>query len=208
LAVLRAPHRRSLLTAALTLALVAAACSGDDGAEVRTESTSTSAEATTTTAATTTTGGCSIDGASPGTAAAPGTGGVALLTAVRTGRQPCADRVVFEFRGATAPGYTIEYQPGPFTAGESEQPLAVAGDAYLVVRLEPASGVDLTSPTAEPTYTGPAVLTPSGLSHVREVRRLSDFEAQLVWVIGLDGVHPFAVHTLDGPTRVYVDIAS
>jgi hypothetical protein len=194
-----------LVVAALVVALIGAAC-GDDGAEVRTESSTTSTEVTTTTTATTTTGGCSADGASAGTATAPGTGPVALLTAVRTGRQPCADRVVFEFRGAAAPGYTVEYQPGPFTAGESEQPLTVAGNAFLVVRLEPASGVDLTSPSAEPTYTGPAVLSPSGLSHVREVRRLSDFEAQLVWVIGLDRVQPFSVHTLDGPTRVYVDI--
>lgn len=193
------------MVAALVVALVGAAC-GDDGAEVSTEPSTTSTEGTTSTTSTTTTGGCTPGGASSGTATAPGTGPVALLTAVRTGRQPCADRVVFEFRGAAAPGYTVEYQPGPFTAGESEQPLAVAGNAFLVVRLEPASGVDLMSSSAEPTYTGPAVLSPSGLPHVREVRRLSDFEAQLVWVIGLDRVQPFSVHTLDGPTRVYVDI--
>jgi hypothetical protein len=132
---------------------------------------------------------------------------VSLLTAVRTGRHSCADRVTFEFRDGAPPAYTVEYQKGPFAMGESGQPLAIQGTAFLVVRFPHASGLDLTSPSASRTYTGPASLVPSGLAHVREVRRLEDFEAVLVWVIGLDATRPFSVNVLTSPPRIYVDIA-
>src|SRR5205814_3586072 len=62
------------------------------------------------------------------------------------------------------------YQTGPFTFGESGQPVTVQGSAFLVVHFPHASGVDLTNPSADPTYTGPASIIPSGLAHVREVR--------------------------------------
>ena len=80
------------------------------------------------------------------------------------------------------------------------------GPPILVVRLAPASGVDLSTPDAAPTYTGPASIVPSGLAHVREIRRIEDFEANLVWVIGLDAQRPFEVGTLTGPPRVYIDV--
>jgi len=190
----------------LAVALLAVACDGGNGSEVKTEST-TSSSAVTSTTATPSTGSCSVPGADTATKATTIEGEVALLTAVRTGAQPCADRVVFDFRGPTPPGYVVEYQPGPFTFGESGEPLAIAGRAFLVVRLEPASGVDLTDPAAAPTYDGPASITPTGLAHVAEIRRLSDFEAQMVWVIGLDTVRPFTVDTLTAPSRVFIDIA-
>ena len=42
---------------------------------------------------------------------------------------------------------------------------------------------------------------------MREIRLLEDFEAVMVWVIGLDSVRPFTAATLTGPSRVYVDLA-
>jgi hypothetical protein len=185
---------------------VTVACSSDDGSEVRTESTTTSTGATSTTA-TPSTGACSLPGADTGSKTTTSATEVALLTAVRTGSQPCADRVVFDFRGSAPPGYVVEYQSGPFSFGESGEPLTIAGSAFLVVRLEPASGVDLMDPAATPTYDGPSSVTPTGLVHVTEIRRLSDFEAQMIWVIGLDTVRPFTVDTLTAPSRVYVDVA-
>jgi hypothetical protein len=129
-----------------------------------------------------------------------------LHTDVRTGRQPCADRVVFEFRDGAAPAYTAEYRTGPFTFGESGLPITIQGSAFIVITFPHASGVDLSQPTAPQTYTGPESIVPTGLTHVREVRRLEDFEAVLVWVIGLDATRPFTVGTLTGPPRVYLDI--
>ncbi len=190
---------------ALMAAAVLVGCSdGDSG--VSTESTTTTSRAATTTSS----GGssCSVPGATtdPKTSVAPPAPPVALLTDVRSGRQPCADRVVFDFQNQ-APGFTVQYQPGPFTFGESGEPVTIEGSAFLVVQLTPASGFDLSQPDAPQTYTGPDRITPSGLTHVREIRQLSDFEANLLWVIGLDSTRPFTVATLTGPTRVYIDIA-
>jgi hypothetical protein len=199
------PRTRALV-AALAIASVLVACGSDDGSEVKTESTTTSTGGTSTTA-TSSTGSCSLPGADTSSKTTTSATEVALLTAVRTGSQPCADRVVFDFRGTAPPGYVVEYQPGPFTFGESGEPLTIAGSAFLLVRLEPASGVDLMDPSATPTYDGPASITPTGLAGVKEIRRLSDFEAQMIWVIGLDAVRPFTVATLTDPSRVYVDVA-
>lgn len=177
-----------------------AACSGDDNKVSTGDATTTSSEAATTTAA------CTLDTATTD-AQTGGTLGtdVSLLTAVRTGLQPCSDRVTFEFRDGAAPQYVIEYRPGPFSFGESEMPLTLQGSAYLVVQFPHASGVDLSDPAATPTYTGPDSIIPTGLTHVREVRKIEDFEAVLQWVIGLDSTRPFTVGVLDGPPRVYID---
>lgn len=201
------PLRCLLVACAIPLALVA--CDGGD--EPGPESTTTSTEAATTTttgASTTPPEPCSGGGADTATLAAQAqsASGVSLLTDVRTGRQPCADRIVFDFRSGQLPGYSVGYESGPFTLGQSDMPVTVAGEAFLVVRMTPASGVDLESPDARPTYEGPESLTPPGLTHVREIRRLEDFEANLVWVVGLDAQRPFTVGALDGPPRIYVDV--
>jgi hypothetical protein len=203
-------RRLGAVVGALPLVLVPALVGCDDGGtKVSTDASTTSSSSAGTTTTTTRGAGCTLPGATTDTKTAivdpVPSSGPALLTDLHTGRQPCADRVVFDFRDV-APGYTFEYQPGPFTFGESGQPLTIAGNAFLVARLSPASGVDLTQPAAPPTYQGPAQITPLGLSHVREIRRLSDFEGVLVWVIGLDGMRPFTAATLGGPARVYIDI--
>jgi hypothetical protein len=195
--------RRSLvvLVALGAAASFLAACGG--GNEVSTGmATTTSAP---TEATTTTTGPCALAGVTTDSKTGTGPTDVALLTDVRSARQPCADRVTFEFRDGAAPAYTVEYQPGPFQVGESGQNLTIDGTAFLVVTFPHAAGVDLTDPAAPTTYTGPESIHPAGLSHVLEIRRIEDFEGVLRWVIGLDEMQPFTVATLDGPPRVFLD---
>ena len=185
------------------------ACNGDDDPGPQSTTTSTAATTTTTGASTTTAPTCTGAGADTATKAAPAQSatGVALLTDVRTGRQPCADRVVFDFRAGSRPGYSVGYERGPFTFGQSDMPVTVAGERV------PGRAHDagerrrprVAGRSAAPT-TGPESIVPPGLTHVREIRRLEDFEATLVWVIGLDAQRPFSVGTLDGPPRVYVDV--
>lgn len=199
--------RRTTRTPAFVAVLVAsvsllAACSGDDNNVSTGGATTTTNEGTTTSSGPCTLADATPDAKTGGTASSV----VSLLTAVRTGSQPCADRVVFELRDGAAPEYRIEYQSGPFTVGESGMPLTVQGSAFLVVQFPHSSGVDLTDPVATPTYTGPDSIIPTGLARVREVRKIEDFEAVLRWVIGLDSARPFTVGVLDGPPRVYIDI--
>jgi hypothetical protein len=132
---------------------------------------------------------------------------VMLLTDIRTGRHACYERVVFDFRreggGPGTISYDIGYRRPPF-AGPSGQPIPVDGNAFLQVAFRPARGH--TGPTAEPTYTGPFEIRPRGLASVREIQRIEDFEATLVWVIGLDQRRQFNVVQLDDPDRVAIDI--
>ena len=177
------------------LALVGAGCASDDD------------EATPT--APTTTTPTTVEGATTGpveeSSAATET---ALLTRVEIGRNEGFDRVVFEFRDEL-PGYRIEYVEPPLTEDGSGNPVEVEGSAFLVVRMEPASGFDLSVPEGELVYTGPRRLSgaEAGATTVREVVRTGDFEAVLTWAIGVDGRTPFAVSTLEGPARLVLDFA-
>ena len=84
----------------------------------------------------------------------------------------------------------------------------IDGDAFVVVRMEQASGFDLSVPEGALVYTGPRRISPNGTSVVREVVRTGDFEAVLTWAVGLSDRVPFRVLTLDDPARIVVDFAA
>jgi len=113
----------------------------------------------------------------------------ALLTNVHAGPK----QVAFDFR--TAPlqvkaGYVPKSQ---VVESGSGLPVAVAGSAFLVVRFNPASGADLSGSTFRLVYKGPRRLRPATAGPVREVARISDYEADLAWAIGLDRQRPYHV---------------
>jgi hypothetical protein len=133
-----------------------------------------------------------------------------LLTGVDAAPVDCRDVVTFDFRSTgvgTSPGYTIGYQSGPFRSGEGDQILKVNGSAFLVVRFDSAMGADLTKPDAPLTYTGPSTLTPDGMQHVLQIKRISDFEGVLVWAIGLDAKRPFIVDGSPTPPKIVITIS-
>jgi hypothetical protein len=130
----------------------------------------------------------------------------ALLDRVAVGRHEGYDRVVFQFRGDELPGYRVEYVEPPLKEDGSGEPVDVAGSAFVVVRMEPASGFDLNSGEGELVYKGPKRLP--GASVVKEVVRTGDFEAVLSWAIGLDAKVPFLVSTASSPSRLIVDFRS
>ena len=123
---------------------------------------------------------------SAATAAPPKT---ALLTHVKA--EP--GRVVFSFR--TAPHQvTAAYVPkAQVVESGSGRRVTVAGTKVLVLRFTPASGADLSGSTFRMVYKGPRRLKPARPGSVREVVRVSDFEAELGWAIGLDRKHTYRV---------------
>ena len=133
-------------------------------------------------------------------------GGPAYLRAVRTARQDGFDRVVFEFEG-TLPGYAVGDAKGGLRADGSGDPVAVAGEGALEVRMEQASGARLVLDRLEETYAGPRRIAVDG-AVVTEVVRTGDFEGQLTWGVGVRRLAPFRVSTLQGPPRVVVDVAA
>jgi hypothetical protein len=182
--------------------VAAAGCAGSDDEAADTRGPATTAVATTTAA--TTGSGSTFDG---GTEAVTGTASAdetALLTAVDVGGHETYDRVVFRFENAV-PGHRVEYVEPPLREDGSGNTVRLAGDAFLVVRMEQASGFDLAAPEGRLTYDGPRRLP--GVGGIRELVRTGDFEAVLTWAIGLERRAEFRVTTLDNPARLVVDVA-
>jgi hypothetical protein len=185
---------RLLLAAPLLLAI---GCGDDDASdnviETTTSTTADDDETTTTTASTTTT---AFDGATTPTSVAANASQVALLTDVQLG-----DGVVtFVFREGT-PGADVGYVDPPILQDGSGEPIDVAGNAFLSVRMEPGSGVDLSGEEFEETYTGPNRIAGTGV--IAEAVRTGDFEANLTWVIGLDEQRAYRVEADSSMLRVY-----
>jgi hypothetical protein len=130
----------------------------------------------------------------------------ALLERVAVGRHEGYDRVVFQFRNVV-PGYRVEYVQPPLKEDGSGNVVPVRGNAFVSVRMEPASGFDLTTGEGELVYKGPRRLSgaTAGTSVVREVVRTGDFEAVLSWAIGLEGKVDFKVQTTESPARLIID---
>jgi hypothetical protein len=194
-----------------SLSLVAAACGDDDGGAIDTSSTTTTATPAVTPTTRADEGGIdpmSDASTSPVSVPVPAdaAGGAALLSAVRASRHEGYDRVVFEFTTASSlPGYSVSYVDEPVTEDGSGKEVDVAGDHVLLVRMEHASGVDLTKESAPQTYTGPTRFTP-GTPEVTELVRTGDFEAVLSWAIGVHDKAAFRVLTLGNPARLVVDV--
>ena len=172
-----------------------------------TTTTSTTTTSTTAPTTSTTTGGpidpSGFDTATK-TATASGVPGVGL-TDVRIGDHAAFARIVFDFEGDGTPAYIVGYEEGPgFTGSGGGEPVSPAGAFYLVVRVTPS--LTYNADDLSPTYLGPVSFDP-GLDPIAEVAFVDDFEADMVWVIGLNAENGFEVSTRLEPPRLVIDIA-
>jgi hypothetical protein len=207
---MRVTNVTRILALGLAVGLLAACGSDDESAATTPSPPATTSPGATSTESTTATEPAPPPGPPFGTQPVSGPavpGGTALLTDVRLGRHEGFDRVVFEFRPGASPGYEVRYVQPPIVEDGSGKRVALAGDAYLSVRMEPASGFDLEG-TSGQVYTGPVRISGSGAGTnvVLEVVRTGDFEAVLTWVAGLEDRAPFRVIRLSGPPRIVVDV--
>ncbi|MCK8673739.1 hypothetical protein M1M07_21860 [Rhodococcus sp. HM1] len=121
------------------------------------------------------------------------------VTAVRSGRHECFDRIVVDLAGPAA-GYRVGYVPAVYEDGSGFF-VPLRGGAYLqVVVLAPA-------------YWAPAnrgeVVDVTGYRTLRQVAWANSFEGQTTLGVGVRARLPFRVFTLDGPngSRVVLDVA-
>ena len=135
-------------------------------------------------------------------AAAPaGAQSTPTLVDVRAARHPGFDRVVFEFRGAV-PEHTVRYVDRLVEDG-SGNPVSVAGTADLEVVFHGANAhTEDGTPSVSPRRFSP------GLTAVKEVAQIGDFEAVVSYGIGLDRRRPLTVSTLSGPSRLVIDVST
>src|SRR5215472_12042051 len=142
---------------------------------------------------------------SPAAAAAPVAcpASGSYLTAVRIGRQPTTDRVVFEFAGNAPSSYAVTRVSQVVTDG-SGKPVAIPGQSFLRVTFRGATAV--CPSTGHATYPGPASLAPR-LPQVQALAAAGDFEGYLSWGIGLATKASYRVYTLTAPYRVVIDVS-
>lgn len=137
----------------------------------------------------------------------PSAGGeTAYLVDVRAAGHEGLDRVVLEFDGSDVPSYRVAYVSPPILRDGSGALVPVAGEAYLELRLTPASCLDVTGEDLRWTYDGPDRVTAVDGQVVSEVVKTADFEATLAWTVGLPRPLPFAAQFLQSPLRLVVDI--
>ena len=129
------------------------------------------------------------------------------LTDVSFAAVDCASAVVFDLEPkAQVPGYRVSYEPASTAKVEdaSGRPVEIEGEAFLVVKLDPAMTARIDGDQVTKTYTGPRRLHGSG--PITEVVKTGDFEGVVTWVIGLDRARPFLATGSAG--QLFVDIES
>ena len=130
-----------------------------------------------------------------------------LTNAVATA-QPCYDKITFTFQSTGAdlpPGYTVEYQKGPFTDGPDKKPAITLGTATLVVTFQPVQSQDGRDPAnVKHTYAGLQHLQLKSMHHTCIVNHLTDGNGTVIFLIGLDVKRPFTVDAYNNPPRVDV----
>jgi len=123
------------------------------------------------------------------------------LVDVRAGGHAGANRVVFEFEG-DVPTHSVRYVDQLVEDG-SGNPISLAGAANLEVIFQGANAHrENGSPTVSPRRFSP------GLTAVKEIAQLGDFEAVVSYGIGVDQQRPIQVSTLSNPSRLVIDIAT
>ena len=131
--------------------------------------------------------------------------GAAPLTAVRTGRHDCFDRVVFDLAGPAA-GHRVEYVDQVFQDG-SGAVLPVPGGARLLVNINHPAYDESGNPTILPAPTaGRQIADVRGYRTLRSVVYGSSFEGATTFGVGVRARLPFRVFVVDG-SRVVVDVA-
>ncbi len=123
-----------------------------------------------------------------------------VLSDVRVGEHAGFDRVVLEFTGAGAPGWTVAYVKRARLDG-SGRPVRLDGGSVLDVY---ASG---TTAPAPGYYDGPRRLD-AGAAPVREVFVGGTFEGYTQVLVGIDGRRPSQVFALTDPPRLVLDVST
>jgi hypothetical protein len=127
----------------------------------------------------------------------------ASLADVRTEGHEGFDRVVVELSGAEVPSYRVAAVEPPIERDDGDGTAPVAGEAFLEIRLSPASVLDA---SGSRSYEGPDRIPVADGAVVIEVVRTGGTEGPLTFTVGLMSAAPFAVDVLDNPTRLVVDI--
>ena len=120
------------------------------------------------------------------------------VTAPRTGRHTCYDRVVFDVaRGSGKLGYNVRYV-STLTGPGSGLPIALAGGAKIAITIN------------APSRLGTSTTTFSGWQTFRQLKNIGSYEGYTDYGLGVRARLPMRVFVLDntdGSKRLVVDVA-
>jgi hypothetical protein len=192
-----------IVAGVVILAASLGACSSgdDDGA-----STTTSTTTTSTSKATTTTSVAPFPGTTDDQAAEGHAETTVHLRLVSVTHEEGVDRVIFQFLGGATPDVQAYYVEQPTQDGSGD-PVDVDGEAFLMVRFEPASVVDMRGETPTRTDGGRDRVTGEA-ADVVEVVRAGDYEAVLTWAVGLTKKDPFVIRVIPDQFMVAILIGT
>ena len=131
----------------------------------------------------------------------------ASVTNVRTGQQPCFDRMVVDLNGP-AKGYTVRYVPEIIQDGTGFT-IPVYGNARLQIVVNAPSYDQNGNVTYNPAAKA-ELSNVAGYQTFRQVVYANSFEGSTSIGLGVRARLPFRVFTLDGPgsgSRLIVDVA-
>ena len=127
--------------------------------------------------------------------------------AIRTGTQPCFDRLVIELQPGPnpipsgMPGYQVRYvDPASVVLDPSGLPVTIKGNAVVLVSL----GVWMVTMEGF-GYQGPRDIFPTNVTVIKELRLTENNEGQCTWAVGLDAVRNFSIMHLSSPDRLVID---
>ncbi|TLM83696.1 hypothetical protein FDW83_09610 [Pseudarthrobacter sp. NamE2] len=131
----------------------------------------------------------------------------ASVTNVRTGQQPCFDRLVVDLNGPVK-GYTVGYVPEIIQDGSGFR-IPVYGNARLQITVNAPSYDSNGNLTYNPAAKA-ELSNVAGYQTFRQVVYAGSFEGSTSMGLGVRARLPFRVFTLDGPgsgSRLIVDVA-
>ncbi|WP_314323064.1 hypothetical protein [Paenarthrobacter ilicis] len=131
----------------------------------------------------------------------------ANVTGVRTGQQPCYDRLVIDMTGKAA-GYSVRYVPAVIQDATGFQ-IPMAGGAYLQLTVTAPSHDTAGQVTYAPVFKE-EVSNVGGYQTFRQIAYAGSFEGTTSLGVGVRARLPFRVLILDGPdggSRLVVDVA-
>jgi hypothetical protein len=124
-----------------------------------------------------------------------------ILRGMRVGRNAGFDRLVLDFGDSPVPPYHVEYVDSPVRACGSGEPVPVAGQGWLRVRLRATQAHD-DAGNATVRDRQIAATTPV----LREVEIICDFEGEVEVVLGVQTPNPYRVLVVPTPNRLIVDV--
>lgn len=128
-------------------------------------------------------------------------GVAATLRGLRTAANAGYDRVVLDFGAGAVPGWQVEYVDTPVRRCGSGEPVEIAGDGRLRIRLRTAQAHD---DAGQPTVRQREQSL--SMPNLRELEMTCDFEGDVEIVLGVSSPKPYRVMELSSPSRLVVDV--